>query len=66
MKAIYKDYNELPLVMNAEHIANLMGISKANAYTLMHIKGFPILNVGKRMLVQRDAFFEWLNSQQQF
>ena len=65
MKAIYKDYNELPLVMNAEHIANLMGISKANAYTLMHNKGFPTLTFGKRMMVQRDAFFEWLNSQQQ-
>ena len=63
MKATYRDYNELPLVMCAEDIAKVMGISKANAYAVMHTKGFPTILIGKRMMVQREHFFSWLDEQ---
>lgn len=64
MKAIYKDQSELPLVMCAEDVAKVMGISKANAYAVMHCKGFPTITLGKRMMVQREQFFRWLDTQQ--
>jgi hypothetical protein len=28
----------------------------------MHSKGFPTLRIGKRMLVPKDKFLEWLDS----
>lgn len=65
MKATYKNYDELPIIMNADDIAKLVGISKANAYEIMHTKGFPTIKHGKRMVVMREDLFEWLDAQKQ-
>ena len=54
---------EVPVVMNAADLAKFLGISKANAYTLMHSVGFPTLQIGSRMLVERRKFFDWLDKQ---
>ena len=54
---------EVPVVMNAADLAKFLGISKANAYTLMHSVGFPTLRIGSRMLVERRKFFDWLDKQ---
>ena len=43
---IYKSYDELPLFLNANMVANLLGISQSSAYELMHEKGFPAMRVG--------------------
>ena len=34
----YKSYDELPLMMNVEMVAGLLGISVSGAYELMHEK----------------------------
>lgn len=57
---IYKSYDELPLFLNAEIIANLLGISPSSAYELMHEKGFPVLKIGNRMVVPKEKFHEWV------
>ena len=41
----------------------VLGISRANAYTLMRAKGFPTIFIGKRMIVPRDKFIEWMDLQ---
>ena len=46
----YSSYDELPLSLRAEDVASVLGISRANAYTLMHAKSFPTIFIGKRML----------------
>ena len=56
-------YNQLPLSLNANDIAAVLGISRANAYTLMRAKGFPTIFIGKRMIVPRDKFIEWMDLQ---
>ncbi len=53
---------QLPLVLNADQIAALLGISRANAYRLMRSEGFPTLLIGKRMVVPRDHLLEWMNN----
>ena len=63
MKTTYTSYNQLPLSMNANDIAAVLGISRANAYTLMRAKGFPTIFIGKRMIVPRDKFIEWMDLQ---
>ena len=63
METTYTSYNQLPLSLNANDIAAVLGISRANAYTLMRAKGFPTIVIGKRMIVPRDKFIEWMDLQ---
>ena len=63
METTYTSYTQLPLSLNANDIAAVLGISRANAYTLMRTKGFPTIFIGKRMIVPRDKFIEWMDLQ---
>lgn len=56
----FKDYNELPLFLNAELVAKVLGVSPSSAYELMHEPGFPILKVGSRMVVPKEKFIQWV------
>ena len=47
----YKHYDDLPLFLNAELVAKVLGVSPSSAYELMHEDGFPVLRVGSRMVV---------------
>ena len=40
----------------------MLSISRANAYTLMHSKNFPTIQIGKRMVVHRDKLIDWMNA----
>ena len=59
-ESIYKNYDELPLFLNAKTVAEVLGIAPSSAYELMHEKGFPVLKVGNRLLVEKDKFREWI------
>lgn len=60
MANIYTSVEQLPLALSAEDVAQVLGISRANAYALMHSKGFPTLKIGKRMTVPKDKLIEWM------
>lgn len=63
MNTTFTNYDQLPLALRAEDVAQVLGISRANAYTLMHTKGFPVLKVGKRMVVPKDKLIAWIEAQ---
>ena len=50
-------------MLNADKIAKYLEISRAGAYELMHSEGFPLIRIGKRMIVPRDKFLEWVDNQ---
>lgn len=56
----YKSYDELPLFLNAETTAKLLGISISGMYKLMHEKGFTVLKIGSRLVVPRDKLLAWV------
>ena len=56
----YKSYDELPLFLNAETTAKLLGISISGMNELMHEKGFPVLKIGSRLVVPRDKLLAWV------
>ena len=60
-ESIYKSYDELPLMLNAETIKNVLGISLTSAYELMHEKDFPSIKIGSRIIVPKDKFREWID-----
>ena len=49
--SIYKSYDELPLFLNVELVAKVLGVSLASGYELMHESDFPVLKVGSQMVV---------------
>lgn len=53
-------YDQLPLILNANAISQTLGISRAGAYELMHSEGFPTLRIGKRMMVSKEHFIQWI------
>ena len=56
----FKDYSELPLFLNAEMVAKVLGVSPSSGYELMHEPGFPILKIGNRMVVPKEKFIQWV------
>ena len=61
-KSIYQSYDDLPLFLNAELIAKVLGVAPSSAYELMHEKGFPVIRVGNRLIVPKEKFREWVDS----
>lgn len=53
---------ELPLTLSVADIAKVLGISKHNAYCLCRNKGFPCIQVGKRLVIPRPAFEKWMEN----
>ena len=62
-RSVYTNYDELPLFLNAEMVAKVLGISISSAYELMHEANFPALRVGSRIVVPKEKFYQWVESQ---
>ena len=58
----YKNYDELPLMLNGVQVAAVLGISRAGAYELVHSEGFPTLKIGSRIVVPKDKLREWIDA----
>ena len=59
-QSMYKSYDELPLFLNADMVADLLGVSISKCYDLMNEKGFPSLRMGSRVVVPKDKFRQWV------
>lgn len=59
----YTDYDQLPLFLNAEMVAKVLGISISSTYELMHEASFPALRVGSRIVVPKEKFCQWIEMQ---
>ncbi|EOS65487.1 MULTISPECIES: AlpA family transcriptional regulator [Eubacteriales] len=61
----YKNYDELPLFLNAVTVAKMLGVSPSSGYELMHEPDFPVLKIGSRMVVPKEQFVEWVSQHTQ-
>ena len=61
MQSTIKNYDELPLYLNALDISKLLGVSKSKAYELMSRNELPSIKLGGRVLVEREKFINWLD-----
>ena len=55
-KSEYKSNDDLPLFLNADTVAKVLGASVSSAYELMHQPDFPVVRVGSRMVVPKEKF----------
>ena len=53
---------ELPLTLTAKDVAGYLNISLTCAYYVMNSDQFPVLKIGKRKLVTKENFLNWLNN----
>lgn len=60
-ESLYKNYDELPLFLNAETLARLLGISISSSYELMHERGFPAVRIGSRLVVPKEKLKLWVD-----
>lgn len=58
----FNSNEELPLMLNAQDVGGYLKISFCCAYQVMKSKGFPVIRIGKRLLVTRDHFLEWVEN----
>ena len=65
MEQMYTDIEQLPIMLNADQVAQALGISRAGAYQLMHSKGFPTVRIGKRMVVPKVQLLKWIEDRLQ-
>ena len=61
-----KSVEELPLSLTVNDISQILGIGKQNAYSLCHSKGFPSVKIGKRIVIPKLAFIEWMKNPNNF
>ena len=62
-QSTYQSYDDLPLFLNANLLAQVLGVSISTAYEVMHEPGFPVLRVGSRMVVPKEEFIQWAEEQ---
>ena len=58
-----RSYDDLPLFLNVNLVAQVLGVSISTAYEVMHEPGFPVLHVGSRMVVPKEKFIQWAEEQ---
>ena len=63
MQKRIRSYDDLPLILSAEDIAEFLSISRAGAYALLHKEGVPVLKVGRRLLIPRDGFLDYIHKE---
>lgn len=51
---------DLPILLTAEHVAEILGVSKRVAYDIMDETGFPLIKIRRSKKVNREDFFNWL------
>ena len=53
----------LPMMLSANDIQT-MGFTRTMAYNILNRKDVPVVKIGSRKFIQRDKFFDWLDSRE--
>ena len=56
-----KQIEDYPLVLTAEHLAEILALSKPTVYELMNHSSFPLIKIGRSKRVLKHEFFNWLS-----
>ena len=53
----------LPMMLSANGIQT-MGFTRTMAYNILNREDVPVVKIGSRKFIQRDKFFDWLDSKE--
>ena len=57
------DIEKMPFTLNANQVAEILGVARNTAYTLMHSEGFPTIHIGRRLVVPKEKLLQWMDDQ---
>jgi predicted DNA-binding transcriptional regulator AlpA len=60
----YCSYEQIPLLLDANDIVKVLGLSRSNVYEMMRIESFPALVIGGRKMVRKEKLFAWLENRE--
>lgn len=63
MKQIYTEPEQLPIMLNAQDLANALRISRAQAYALLHSQYIKTCRIGKRILLTKTEFLRFIEEE---
>ena len=61
MEKIYRSLEEMPMILSAGDLGAFLGLSRGKVYELLNSRDFPTLRIGKRMMVPKDKFLNWID-----
>ena len=50
-------------VLRKEDVAKILGVNPEQARQVMHQRGFPLIPIGKPLLVEKEKFYEWMRGE---
>ncbi len=59
---MYKNIDDLPITFGPSDVANILGISRNKAYALVNQPGFPKYRIGRRIVISKKHFLEWMDN----
>ena len=59
----FTSFEQIPVVINADCLAAILGISRTTAYQLMHSSAFPTFRIGSRIVVKKDHLLAWIDQE---
>ena len=62
-ESTFTNYDQLPLFLNANAVAQVLGVSISSASEPMHETGFPALRIGNRIVVPKEKLRQWVDTQ---
>lgn len=60
--ANFTSYEELPLFLTVKDLMNLLHMERKQALVLMKSDSFPSILIGKKRLVSKENFMQWIKS----
>ena len=49
---------------NAEDLMSILHVGRNTAYSLMNARDFPSIRIGKKLVVRKEAFEEWIRKKE--
>ena len=66
MVSSVKNFEELPVCLQVKDVAAVLGVSRATAFNLTKVPGFPAIRIspgGKRIIIPKDKLQAWIENQ---
>lgn len=62
----YNLFSPTKATLTVEEAAHLIGVSKPTMYTIAKRPNFPVIHIGRKILICRDALLRWLKGEDNY
>jgi len=59
---IIKELRDMPVFLTIREVGSILRMSKPKVYSYIHQKGFPLIQIDRKLLVCKNEFIKWLKT----